>query len=245
MRIAICEDMPEDTRQLREALTRYLEANRIDAEVDCFESGEQFLSAFEPGKYHIVFLDIMMREGGISGMDAAKKVSRADREAAVILVTSSQDYLHAGYDYSIYYIVKPVTDAKLHRAMEKCWAQVEQNAKTIEILVNRLPVKIRLRDIYCIESLGRTCVFTTEKSEYTATNLIIDGLVEKLGNLPFVRCHRSYIVNLLHVKRIEEKETKEFILENGQSIVISRTYQADCLKAFKEYFFSRIKWKPE
>jgi DNA-binding LytR/AlgR family response regulator len=64
-----------------------------------------------------------------------------------------------------------------------------------------------------------------------------DGLMEKLGGFPFVQCHRSYIVNLLHVR---EPEAKDFVMKNGSRVPISRKYQAEALKVCREFFWKRI-----
>jgi len=240
MRIAICEDIPEETSRLMEMIGRYLELNSLEAEVDHFESGEAFLPAFEPGKYQIIFMDIFMQKNGLTGIDVAEKVSRADREAAIIFVTTSKEFVLDGYRYAVFYITKPYDYERLAEAMDKCWIQIERYARTIEVIVDRYPRQIRLRDIYCIESLGRTCVFRTASHEFTASNLIIDGLIERLGE-SFVMCHRSYIVNLLHVKEIvSEKRDKIFVMENGGRVPISRTYLEISQKVFREFFWKRI-----
>jgi len=244
MRIAICEDLPEETRRLVEMIGRYLESNSLDADVESFERGEDFLSAFEPGKYQIIFMDIFMQKNGLTGMDVAEKVSRADREAAIIFVTTSKEFFLDGYSFAVFYITKPYDYEKLAEAMDRCWMQIGRYAKTIEVVVDRHPRQIRLRDIYYVESLGRTCVFRTASHEFTASNLIIDSLVERLGE-SFVMCHRSYIVNLLHVKEIvSEKRDKVFIMENGSRIPISRTYLDVSQKAFREFFWKRIQGDP-
>lgn len=232
MRIAICEDKQEDTKRLTELLTRYLELHRIDADVDYFISGEDFLSAFEPDKYHIVFMDIRLKDNGITGVDVAEIISRANRDIAVIFTTVSREYSFVGYKFAEYYLVKPFDENEFDIAMGLCWKQIEQFAKTIEIIVDRQPVNLRIRDIYSIESLGRTCVFTTEKGNITASNLMIEGLVEKLGGFPFVRCHRAYIVNLVYVQAIKENE---FLLKNDTRILISRSYQNASRRAATDY----------
>lgn len=241
MRIAICEDLPEDAARLREVLTHYLDINSLSADVDYFTSGEEFLAAFMPGKYHIIFMDIYMKEGGLTGMQTAEKVREADQEAAVILTTNSNEFGIPGYKVAVYYIVKPVEENEFAAAMGRCRTQVQQFAKTIEVMEDRQPVRIRLRDIYFIESLRRTCVFTLAAGEITAANLLIEGLIEKVGGFPFCQCHRSYIINLVHVKDMLEKD---FLLKNDRKVPISKTYQAEAYRAFKEYVKAKMMGEP-
>jgi len=242
MRIAICDDMRRDTLRLKEALTRYLSAHRVDAEIDCFESGEDFIAAFVPEKYQLIFMDIYMKEGGLSGMEAAEMAYEADKNAAIVMVTTSTDYAVAGYGVAQYYIVKPVGDEALAKAMEKCRALLERYTQTIEVTVDKQPAEIRLRDIYYIESMKHHCVFISAGGKLTATDMKIDGLAEKLGGLPFVQCHRSYVVNLLYVQTIRGND---FMMKNGKAVPIARTQKAEVQKSFKKYFWDNVQREAE
>ena len=233
MRIAICEDTPSDAQILYEALTRCLETNNLTAEIFLFANGEEFLSSFECGKFQIIFMDIYMTKGGITGMDAAKKVNQVDKDAAIIFTTTSVDYLLSGYSVAVFYIVKPVEQKDVSDAMEKCRLQIERFAKTIEVMVNRMPIKIRLRDIYYVEIINKTCIFTFAAGRRIESYISMSELTEKLIGSTFIKCHRSYIVNILHVKKMTKTD---FVFENGEQVPIGRKYQDAAQKAYQECF---------
>jgi DNA-binding LytR/AlgR family response regulator len=233
MRIAVCEDTPADAQLLNETLTRYLEANKLTAEVSFYMSGEEFLSAFEPGKFQIIFMDIYMTKGGMTGMDTAQKINAADKDAAIIFTTTSDEYTLVGYSVAVFYILKPVEQKKMNQAMEKCRLQIERFAKTIEVVLDKQPVQVRLRDIYCVESIGRNCVFTFAKGKMTAVGMNIAELAVMLDDSSFIQCHRSYIVNILHVRKIQDKD---FILKSGELVPIGRKHQNAAQRAYRECF---------
>lgn len=158
IQIAICEDIREDALLLKDALNRYLNLNRIPAEIKRFENGEKFVSSFAPGRYQIIFMDIGLKKDGITGMEAAKKVYASDKDAAVVLVTVSTDYVLDGYSCAEYYIVKPVSDEQIAEAMKKCRAQIERFTKTMGIVVEGQPVEIRIRDILLVKASRFDCV---------------------------------------------------------------------------------------
>lgn len=239
MKIAICDDLEKDIARLSGILGEYLSANGLDADVDIFTSGEALIKAFQPGKYQIIFQDIYM--GGMTGMQVCEKIRETDRDVSLILTTTSLEHGIASYKVNAaYYIVKPVDSAELAQAMEKCRSQIERFAKTIEVIENRQPVRIRLRDIYFVESQSRECVFTTASGE-VRTNAAIDTMAERLGGFPFLRCHRSFIVNLLHISDMTQKD---FVMDNGRTVPISKAYQVDSRKMFKEYFRAKMQGKP-
>jgi len=235
MRIAICEDLPGEAAALKGALERYLRFNRISAKIDHFKSGEEFLSAFSPGKYQVVFMDIYLKKGGISGMDAAARAFKADRDIAFILTTVSTKHAIAGYGFAQYYIVKPIEDKELVKAMDKCREQIQRFSKTIEISVNRNPMQIRLRDIHCIEASDHDLIISTTAGDVVASGLKINEFAETLGGLPFIQCHRSYIVNLLHMKTMRGGD---FHMANGKTIPIGRTKKAEARKAWSDHFWN-------
>jgi DNA-binding LytR/AlgR family response regulator len=178
-------------------------------------------------------MDIYMTKGGITGMETAQKVSAADKDAAIIFTTTSNEYTLAGYSVAVFYILKPVEQKNMNQAMEKCRSQVERFAKTIEIVLDKKPVQVRLRDIYCVEVIGRSCVFTFAKGKMTAAGMNIAELAVVLDGSSFIQCHRSYIVNILHVRKIQDKD---FVLKSGELVPIGRKYQTDAQRAYRECF---------
>ena len=237
MRIAICEDMPGEAAALKNALERYLRFSRISAKIDHFKSGEEFLSAFSPGKYQVVFMDIYLKKGGISGMDAAARAFKADRDIAFVLITVSTSHAIAGYGFAQYYIVKPIEDRELAKAMDKCREQILRFSKTIEVVVDRNPMEIRLRDIHFVEASDHDLIINTSAGEITVSGLKINEFAEALGGSPFVHCHRSYIVNLFHMKAVQGGD---FHTQSGKIIPIGRTKKADVRKSWGDHFWNSV-----
>lgn len=239
MRIAICDDMKSDVIHLYELLKEYLYINALDADIDTFESGEALLSAFVPGKYQIIFQDIYM--DGMTGMEVAEQIRETDKEVAIILTTTSLEHGIVSYKLNAsYYIVKPVEKNSITQGMERCHAQVNQYAKTIEIMENRQSVRLRLRDIFYVESQRRACVFQFADEEIK-TNSSMDKIAMQLNGFPFVRCHRSFIVNLLHVA---DMLNQDFVMESGAKVPISKSYHTAAKKAFKVYFRAKMQGEP-
>ena len=237
MRIAICEDTKTDALHLRKLVERYLTENQLAAEFDFFENGEDFLLSFKPGKYQIVFMDIFMAQNGLNGMDTAKKLKAIDEDAAVIFTTTTTEYGIEGYNVSVYYIVKPVDYGSLVNAMTKCRSVLDRHAVSIEIVVNRSPLKIRLRDIYYVEVQRHNCLFVTEMGRLASARTF-DGLVNELGGLPFLQCHRSYIVNLHHA---DNMENRDFILKNGHKVPISKHILPEVRTAFRQFLRAEMR----
>lgn len=231
MKMAICENRKEDAAKLGALLDRYLQTRGYAAEVDFFESGEAFLPAFRPGAYQIIFMDLFMTRGGFTGLDTAEKIHAAGKEAVIIFTTISGDYGIAGCDAAVYYIVKPVTEASFLRAMKKCRGKMERYSRAMEIVVNRQNVSLRLHDILYVEAQRKNCVFMTAQGELRS-NMVFDTLIDMLDGLPFLRCRRSYIVNLVHVQDMREMD---FVVGGTHRVPISRGALPKVQRQFQQF----------
>ena len=86
LRIAICEDRPEDS----DLLLRQIRSSNIPARCDVFANGENFLQSFVPGMYHLIFLDIYMKD--MSGIDTAAKIRTTDNYVMLAFTTTSRTH---------------------------------------------------------------------------------------------------------------------------------------------------------
>jgi len=218
MNIAICEDNAADAAELRAILDRYIEQNGYASEISAFGSGEDLLAAFSPGLFDIIFMDVYM--GGMTGIDAAKKIRDVDPGCALVFITSSAD--HSLESYSVRgsaYVVKPIDEAKVLEALVTCRDIFLRNARYIEIRVERSDMKIPLIKIYYIESKSNDALFQTVSGGYK-TRMTLDDIEQRLGGRPFYRCHQSYIVNTSHIQQLDGNDV---VLKNGDRIPMRKS----------------------
>ena len=234
MNIAVCEDLEDDSARLCVLLKGYLKTGGLVAAIDVFTSGEDLLKAFSPGKYQIIFQDIYLDKNGISGMKVAEKIRERDSEVSIIFTTTSVEHGPTSYEVKAdYYIVKPVDKERLGKALDRCRAQLDRYARTIEVSTNWQVMKIRLRDIYYAEVMKNNVILHT-MSGAVVTRMSFGELLHKLEGSSFATCHRSYVVNLIHVADMRDNS---FILKNGSQVAISRTYTESAKQAFREFFW--------
>lgn len=240
MKIAICEDRPEDLAALRSLVAQYCADQRVEADIDCFARGDRLIEHYRPGSYQMVFLDVMMP--GITGMAAARAIREVDREVALIFVTVSPDFAAASYFLdAAFYLVKPITAENLAAAMKRCRGLIMENAKAVEITQGRRTVKARLRDITYIDSHRNDCVIHTPHDELRV-RAPLASLEEKVGGLPFLRCHQSFLVNL---DWVEDMHGKGFLMGNGVVLPISKSYYSHCKEQFNRYIAARTRGEAE
>lgn len=233
MNFVICDDMAPDRAHLLQMLRQYCLQNDITAQVEQFADAGELLAHFAPKKYQILFLDVYMP--GLSGMEAAQRIREQDTECMLIFTTTSEE--HALESYRVYaagYLLKPYGQESLDETLDWCIQNLPPQTQLYEIISERERVQIVLGDIVFIEIYGRNALFHTTGQTYSVHRRLSEIGKELPGN--FIRCHRSYIVNMQYIVRVENAD---FHLKTGQRVPIGSEMGAKVKQAFFDWAFQR------
>jgi len=236
MDIVICEDNDEDRKTLHQFVSRFFDEIDCPVNITTYTNGDDFLNSPNRATTKIAFLDIYMP--GTSGIDIAKKIRETDNEMVIIFTTTSLDHGLDGYAvYALQYLVKPIEYIQVKEVLNRASAIFADLLRTMEITSNRLTVKILIKDIMKIEALNQACYIQTV-SEIIKSYLSLDEIQRQLGGNPFLRTHRSYIVNLRYVKDVKEND---FVLTDGTIVPIRRSDKLAIKQKFRDYVFKMMR----
>lgn len=231
MRIAVCDDEQEQCSYIERLLCTYGEKRECSVEVKTFNSAESFLFGYERHQFDVLLLDIQM--GGISGMELAREIRKSNDAVGIVFVTAVSELAAQGYDVSaLHYLLKPIVPEKLYACLDRVRAEIE-NSEEHFLLVQSDGSALRIAesDIRYAEAVSRgTAVHTTSKKHMSPEHF---GSFSVKFSDSFVRCHRSYCVNLRFVERISKYE---LTLDNGELIPVSRRLYSDVNEAFIRFY---------
>ncbi len=220
--VAICDDLEEERLRLFRMLQSYSQRKGIDWHIELYESGNHFASSVGPGRWDMVLLDIHM--DGINGIEAAERLRSKDRSCILIFVTISQE--HGLKSYALKaddYLVKPVKQSRLDESLDWCLKKHCEDLRTICVHSDCSAVEIPIRYIVYVESRQHYS-FLYISNGCIRTRVGINSLEIKIGSKNFLRCHRCYLINMRHVRRLERQN---FIMDNMDSVpVTTRDYDA-------------------
>jgi len=157
----------------------------------------------------LVFLDVEMP--GMTGIELVKNLKK---RPIIILVTSKKDYAVEAFELNVAdYLIKPVTLSRFMAAVDRAkeindskGGKVEISEKDqdyIFVRSNSALTKIKLEDIIYIQALGDYVkIFTHTKHNLVHSTL--KHIEEKLPADQFFRLHRSYLVAIGHIDKVEE-----------------------------------------
>jgi two-component system, LytTR family, response regulator len=219
MKVLIADDNAVSRKLLKNLIKHVPSYQMVEEAIN----GEDLINKVMIQKPDIALVDINMPL--LNGMEAVKSCKKIVPSLQVIFITGHDEYaLEAFSIHAIDYIIKPIARDRLYAALERASAflnrpitfQESPNKKDLMIKQHNEYCFIPLDEIIFIEKADRKSVIHSlnKKIEFNEalTNL------EELLDSRFVASHRSYIINLQYLSKIE---------------VTGQTYQA-YFKNYKE-----------
>jgi two-component system LytT family response regulator len=229
----------EDEYLARDLLKRYL-SEYEDFEIigEC-ENGFEAVKSINELKPDLIFLDIQLPK--INGFEILELL---EHKPQIIFTTAYDEYAVKAFEVNaLDYLMKPYSVMRLKNALEKVRKQLSEN-----MIQSDLKNNISAEITYLSETLTRIIVkknkeiliIPTEEvilleaeDDYVSINSTKGNFLKYKtmkyyeDNLPkdkFIRIHRSYILNISYLKKIEsiEKDTHYAVLHDGKQIPISK-----------------------
>jgi two-component system LytT family response regulator len=237
IKVILIDDEPLARSIVREYLQTYQDIEIMEECNDGFE-GVKSIAKHRPD---LIFLDIQMPK--INGFEMLELIENAPD---VIFTTAFDEYAIKAFEsHAIDYLLKPFSKERLDKAMQKWLAQrnrTEENEKPLtQKLIeseirqpeerNRIVVKeggniriIPVHEILYLEAFDDYVKIFTQKEMFLKKKTM-SFYEQSLDANQFVRVHRSYIIQLSQLTRIEplEKDNHIALLKNGMRIPLSKT----------------------
>ena len=233
----------DDEELARDLVREYLRAaGDIEIAAEC-ANGFEAVKAVAEHDPDLIFLDIQMPK-----LDGFEVLELIDSRAAVIFVTAFDQFAMRAFDaHAVDYLLKPFDlermKVALGRARERLASRPPLAVKAAELaasarppgqLLERVVVKdgskvhiIPMGKLDYVEAQDDYVAFHSEKKSYLKQQPI-SSVEAQLDPKRFVRIHRSYIVNLERIARIEPytKDSRVAVLQDGTHLPVSRAGQA-------------------
>ncbi len=224
----------DDERLARKELRSMLAEHEIIDVVGEAETVAQAAELVRAKKPDVVFLDIQLP--GETGFDLLEKISPACR---IIFVTAFDAYAIRAFEVNaLDYLLKPINPARLAQAIERLMIHDSASVAPVRALEyeDRLFIEVdehsrflKVSDIIVISAMGDySQIFSCDGQK----SLILKPLKDWEERLPakhFTRIHRSTIININYVERVESWFNRSYrihIRQIPEPLVMSRRYAA-------------------
>lgn len=232
-KVVIIDDEPLARTIVKEYLQTY---PQLELAQEC-NDGFEGVKAIQQHQPDLIFLDIQMPK--INGFEMLELI---DQPPAVIFTTAFDEYAIKAFEaHAIDYLLKPFDQERFDKAIAKWMDQktVNKEKATQDLLETaslspsqsqRVVVKngskikiIPAHDIFYLEAADDYVKIHTQEG-YFLKNKTMNHFEQVLDKAQFVRGHRSYIVNVQQITRIDpyEKDGHVAVLRSGAKVPVSR-----------------------
>lgn len=235
MNIVICDDEALFSSEINAMVKVWAKAHDREATVSTFvfSSPEDLLEQWENGlKIDLLFMDIEFT-GEENGLYYTKRLFEKDPYIPIVFITNYAQYAVEGYEVNaIRFITKPASQEKISECLEICYQRwVDQYKEFFVFDGKSATVRIPVKEIIYLEVRGHYSIVYHEHGT-EKLRLTIEDAMARLPERSFIRCHRSYIVNMMHIRKYQDGE---IILSNRHPVPVGRNYFAAFLSAFRNF----------
>ena len=235
----------DDEELARQLLREYLvESGGVEIAAEC-ANGFEAVKAIAEHKPDLVFLDVQMPK-----LDGFEVLELIDAGVSVIFVTAYDQYAMRAFDANaVDYLLKPFSADRFRKALDRvrqrlgdpapaapkiAATELSRAARDPEQRLERIVVKdgtkvhiIPIDKLDYVEAQDDYIALRSEKKNYLKQQTI-SSIEAQLDPKKFVRIHRSYIVNLERIARIEPytKDSRVAVLTDGAQLPVSRAGHA-------------------
>jgi len=204
-------------------------------------------------KPQLVFLDIAMPEK--TGFDLLSEIGSINFE--IIFVTAHNDFMLQAFRFScVDYLLKPVEDNLLIDAVERAAKRVEERSvnQNLETLMHNLRNRensqklkmcisslkgfqvVRIAEIVYCEASGNYTNFHFTGRQQICASKPVHEYETLLADCGFVRIHKTFLVNLEHVKEYQRGEGGTVILSDDSELEVSRRKKELFMEKMKSFY---------
>lgn len=223
LNILICDDESAAASDLEQRIRSQPDFSERTMQICCLTQPDDMLSA-DLAAYDLLFLDIDM--GEVNGIDLARRLRRTRPDSVLIFVTNFIEYAPEGYEVDAFrYLSKQQLDLRLPVYFADALAVCRTRQRVIDIPCVGGSLSIPIQSIIYIESIDherRIHLNGTEKNT-PYTRITIAELTEQLSAHGFLPIHRSFLVNMAYLQKLQSTGA---LLTGGESLPVSaRNYR--------------------
>lgn len=200
----VVDDEPYNREELKYLLSTFSQIKTIKEA----ESGEEAIMKAMRDQPDVIFLDVEMPK--VNGMEVAKSIQKLKEPPLIVFATAYPQFAAEAFRYeAVDYLLKPYDEEQLGETIQRLEKKRETGkAVYSDKSTGKLAVEaegdinyLELKEILYIERVEKRTKLVTKQGEFNA-KIPLKDLEERLSSRGFFRIHKSFLVNLVYIKRL-------------------------------------------
>ena len=229
LNFVLCDDNINVLNKFSKMLDLIFVNNDLDGHIALITPDpNEVLEYMKSNTVDVVILDIDFKSN-IPGIDIANKIRKVNKRTYLIFATAHLEYLMLAYKYKTFdYLPKPISLENLESTILRLYNDINQDTTTQDFIkIHNRNTIIRADSICFIEKDNTKIIFRSPEASYSVYSSFSKIQTELPHN--FVRCHKSYIVNINNVQSIENNVI-HFDKTNTLNCYIGQVYKKKFLE---------------
>lgn len=202
LNFVICDDEVNMINRLSSLFEKTFVKNDFSATIVLKTSDyKELLSYMSSNIVNVVVLDIEFKNSDMNGLNIAEEIRKINKDCYIIFITSHFEYLMQAYDYKTFaYLFKnSLSVDTLSNTLSRLFDDISGNSRKF-LKIDNKGTFIDLNDIQFIEKNGMKLIYHTSHENFETYNSF--SKIEDTLPKNFVRCHKSFIVNIDNIANI-------------------------------------------
>jgi len=198
LNFVVCDDNTSIANKLAQMLESLFIKHNFEAQITLKTSSPEEVLNYSQNT-DVFLLDINLHST-ITGIRLAEKIRETNKKAYIIFTTGHLEYVMLAYKVKTFdYLAKPITLDRLEETIIRLFNDMSQTP-TQYIKIDEKNTLINPKNINYIEKDGMKLIFHAEDKKYSTYNSFTK--IENCLPENFIRCHKSYIVNIDNIENI-------------------------------------------
>ena len=239
MHVLLCDDDAVFGEKLKNAVISVLDSLEIRYKINAVKSGGE-ISDYLYSTCDILFLDIDLMSPKYNGMDIARKARTFRSDSVIVFVTNYIEYAPEGYEVQAFrYILKRDILAGNISFIYEAAERFKRFGQTFKINIEGEIIDLPVENIMylTVQQHSILAVMKKTSSRRESKTYCFRGSLSKLENelesQGFLRTHKSYLVNMRYIKRLQ---CRELSLSDGTALPVGE-------KSYSEQKKKYLLWK--
>lgn len=240
IRIAVCDDLDFELTHIHQLATEFTKQySHIAFQIDTFSSSKKLVEKLEKQNYQIYLLDVIMPS--VNGIELGEHIRKKDSSSVIIYLSSSPEFaLNAFHVYAFQYLLKPIDKEMFFETLCAAVSHIKNTFSHNYIIKTKDGITaIEVSSILYAEYLNHIVHFHMMDKNVISSVSSREPFEQTIKTLlefaEFYKPHRSFLVNLNHVKTLQERN---FVMINDAIIPISRNNFQLAKKTYIDFLIS-------